>query len=60
MLYEDFADEMFGLMRKVANALQEGNAEAVLLESFNDETLQNFIITHLKVFMILFACSLQS
>lgn len=49
MLYEDFADETFDLLRKVAQATQAGNAEAVLLEAFNDDTLQNFIMTHLKV-----------
>ena len=49
MLYEDFADEVFGLIRKVANAQQEGNAEDVLLEAFNDEMVQNYVITHFKV-----------
>ena len=49
MLYEDFADETFELLRKVASAVQTGTAEDVLLETFNDETLQNYVITHLKV-----------
>ena len=49
MLYEDFADETFELLRKVATAAQEGNAEDVLLESFGDENSSNYVITHLKV-----------
>lgn len=53
MLYEDFADEMFGLLRKVASSVQDGSAEEVLLESFNDEMLQNYVITHLKVLTII-------
>lgn len=49
MLYEDFADEVFDLIRKVASAHQDGNAEEVLLEAFNDEMVQNYVITHFKV-----------
>ena len=48
-LYEDFADELFETMRKVANGLHDGTAEDILLESFNDETVQNYIITHFRV-----------
>ena len=49
MLYEDFAEETFTLLKKVATAVQNGNAEDVVLDAFNDETLQNYILTHLKV-----------
>lgn len=49
LLYEDFADSMFDTLRKVHNALQTGDAETILHEDFNDEALQNYIITYLKV-----------
>ncbi len=48
-LHEDFAEELFDTMRKVANGLHDGTAEDVLLECFNDETIQNYIITHFRV-----------
>lgn len=48
-IYEDFADETYELMRKLPEALAVGNAEEVLLEAFRDETVQNYIITHLRV-----------
>lgn len=49
MLFEDFTDETFELLRKVAAASQTGNAENVLIDTFNDDSVQNFIIAHLKV-----------
>lgn len=49
MLYEDFADELFELMRKVANGLHDGTAEDILLQSFNDDMVQNYVITHFRV-----------
>lgn len=55
LLYEDFADEAFELLRKVSSALPEGNADVVLHEAFNDESLQNYIITYLKVRLRLYA-----
>jgi hypothetical protein len=48
-LYEDFADELFDLMRRLATALDEGNGEEALLDAFNDENLQNCVITHMRV-----------
>lgn len=48
-LYEDFADELFGLIRSIANALGEGNGDEVLTNAFNDELIQNYVITHFKV-----------
>ncbi|KAF2763961.1 cysteine proteinase [Teratosphaeria nubilosa] len=48
-LFEDFADETYELLRKVGAALQTGSAETVLHEAFNDETVQNYIITHLRL-----------
>jgi len=48
--YEDFADETFELLRKVASALPAGNADVLLHDTFNDENgPQNYIVTHLKV-----------
>lgn len=49
MLYEDFADEMFNVLRRVMQASQEGNGAEVLLESFNEDMLQNYVITYLRV-----------
>ena len=48
-LYEDFADETFDLMRRLMQTLQTGNGDEILLEAFNDDMLQNSIITHLRV-----------
>ena len=48
-LYEDFADELFTLIRSIANALGEGNGDEVLVNAFNDESIQNYVITHFKV-----------
>lgn len=57
MLYEDFQDAVFDLMRKVAIGLQDGTAEEVLLNAFNDDEYQNYIITHFKVWHVaVFAC----
>ena len=36
-------------MRKVATAMEDGTADEVLLEAFNDDMLQNYVITHLRV-----------
>lgn len=49
MVYEDFADELFGFMRNLGDAVSAGNAETVLLDGFNNEGLQSAIITHLRV-----------
>lgn len=48
MLYEDFAEETFDLLRRLATANPADNAESILLETFNNEETQNYIITHLK------------
>jgi hypothetical protein len=48
-LYEDFADELFTLIRSIANAITEGNGDEVLMNAFNDESIQNYVITHFKV-----------
>jgi len=48
-LYEDFAEEAFDLFRKIMNAVPNGDAESLLFESFNDETIQNYFITFLRV-----------
>jgi len=48
-IYEDFADEAFNLLRGVANAMHTGNASEVLHDAFNDDMVQNYLITYLKV-----------
>lgn len=48
-LFEDMADETFDLLRKLASSLHASNADALLIEAFNNEELQNSVITHLKV-----------
>lgn len=48
-IYEDFADETYDLLKKLPEAVAVGNAEDVLLQTFTDEVVQNYIITHLRV-----------
>lgn len=48
-LYEDFAEELFELMRELGAALGKGDGDALLHEKFNDESIQNCVITHMKV-----------
>lgn len=48
-IFEDFANETYDLLKKLPQVLNVGNAEDVLLETFNDESVQNYIITHLRV-----------
>ncbi|KAK3070278.1 hypothetical protein LTR53_010725 [Teratosphaeriaceae sp. CCFEE 6253] len=48
-LYDDFADEAFDLLRKVASVMHAGSAHDVLYEAFNDDMMQNYIITYFKV-----------
>lgn len=48
-LYEDFADELFTLIRNIANALADNSGDEVLMNAFNDESIQNYVITHFKV-----------
>jgi hypothetical protein len=48
-LYEDFADAVFNLIRSIADGINDGNGEEVLMNAFNDESLQNYVITHFKV-----------
>lgn len=47
-IWEDFADEIYALLRKCMSA-DASNSEAFLLEHFNNEEIQNQIITYLKV-----------
>jgi len=57
MLYEDFADAMYTLMREVTKALPNGDAATVLHEAFNDQDRQNYIIVYLRVrLMVLRSC----
>lgn len=49
MMIEDFADVTFDLLRKVANGMHDGTAEGILHEAFNDDMMQNYIITHFRV-----------
>lgn len=49
-LVEDFADETLDLLREITSAVGEGrDAASVLLEKFNDDMVQNYIISHLRV-----------
>lgn len=47
--YEDFADQTYDLLRKYMGKVGDPNAEALLTADFNDEGIQNCIITHFKV-----------
>lgn len=58
-LYEDFADELFTLIRSIANAIGEGNGDEVLMNAFNDESIQNYVITHFKVRLQVFRTGLR-
>ena len=49
LLYEDFADEAFDLLREVAGAMHTDTASDVLVAAFNDEMRQNYIITYVRV-----------
>lgn len=54
MMMEDFADAAYDLLREIANAVAEGlDARALLVERFNDDGVQNYIITYLRVGCIL-------
>ena len=55
-LYEDFAEELYELLRKTAAALpppDDGNpatdVRAILLSAFNDESIQASIITFFRI-----------
>ena len=50
-LYEDFAEELFELMRELGAALSKGDGDALLHEKFNNESIQNCVITHMKVLL---------
>ncbi|KAM3422311.1 hypothetical protein BST61_g2670 [Cercospora zeina] len=46
---EDFSDEAFGLLRELANAMAEGlDAATLLVDKFNDDGVQNYIITYMR------------
>ncbi|KAF2720344.1 cysteine proteinase [Polychaeton citri CBS 116435] len=47
-LYEDFADEVFDLIRRLGTALAANNAEQTLEEALNDDNVSMCIITHLR------------
>ncbi|KAK3670729.1 hypothetical protein LTR78_009421 [Recurvomyces mirabilis] len=49
LLYEDFADEAFDLLREVANGMHNDTAGDVLVAAFNDEMRQNYIITYVRM-----------
>ncbi|EME86592.1 uncharacterized protein MYCFIDRAFT_162177 [Pseudocercospora fijiensis CIRAD86] len=49
MVYEDFADTTYELLRELANAVNENvDAVALLLERFNEDIVQDYIISHLR------------
>nr|POE89984.1 ubiquitin thioesterase otubain-like [Quercus suber] len=47
-LYGDFADEVYDLLRSLRQALHKHDMEPTLMGAFNDETVQNYIITCVK------------
>lgn len=50
MLYSDFTDQHYELLRDIRDALSNGlDAEALLLEKFNDEEVQNYAIQYMRV-----------
>lgn len=53
--FEDFADETYDLLRKYMGLVDAGNLEESLVEDFNNEAIQNYIITHFKVCVIHFS-----
>lgn len=49
-MVEEFADETLTLLRDITSAVNEGrDAATILMERFNDEFVQNYIIVHLRV-----------
>ena len=48
-LVDDFQEETTDLLRKLSGSLHGGNASEVLLDAFNDDMLQNYVITYLRV-----------
>ncbi len=48
-MYDDFADQVWELMRNLMAGVQDGTAEAVLETTFNEEYVQNYIITCFRV-----------
>ncbi|KAF2206943.1 hypothetical protein CERZMDRAFT_52163 [Cercospora zeae-maydis SCOH1-5] len=46
---DDFSDEAFALLRDLANAMAEGlDAATLLVDKFNDDGVQNYIITYMR------------
>ncbi|KXT00572.1 hypothetical protein AC578_5219 [Pseudocercospora eumusae] len=49
MVFEDFADTTYELLRELAIALNENqDAVALLLERFNEDVVQDYIVSHLR------------
>ncbi|KAF2741414.1 cysteine proteinase [Polyplosphaeria fusca] len=50
-VYNDFADEAFELLQRLADSLRalDGSADAVLLDAFNDPSVAMSIITYFKL-----------
>jgi ubiquitin thioesterase protein OTUB1 len=53
-IWIDFAEEAFELMHKLANSLRtmDGQAESILLRTFNDMNESMAIITYVKVSLL--------
>ena len=49
MMLEDFEDATLQLLKNTASTLNTAVAESSLLEAFNDEEVQNNVITYLRV-----------
>ena len=48
-MFEDFAEETLEVLDKVSNALHNVDASEIIHTWFNDEIVQNYMITHLRV-----------
>jgi hypothetical protein len=58
-LYEDFADDTYELLRKLAESFLTMDGAALLQQSFNDASISASIITYLKVGLQLRSSLLQ-
>jgi ubiquitin thioesterase protein OTUB1 len=54
MLFEDFADVTYDLLREIATAVNDGHdAHSMLLDKFNQTDINNCVISHLRVGFLL-------
>ena len=48
-IFEDFAEHLYDIYRRLASCILSVEGDGILLQSFNDEIASSYIITHLKV-----------